>query len=63
MGEDEEKMEEGDKEGEEEVSGITTSPLLAIGPLLRFYTWIGAYPATISKDCRRFKVIITLKHN
>ena len=56
-------MEEGDKEGEEEVSGITTSPLLAIGPLLRFYTWIGAYPATISKDCRRFKVIITLKHN
>lgn len=40
----------------EKASSSSRSPLASVGPLLRFYSWIGAFPARMSENYSVFKI-------
>ncbi len=44
------------KDGEENKESPVSSPLAAVGPLLRLYSWMGLFPAGMDKEYRNFKV-------
>ncbi len=42
------------------IGEVDQSLLASVGPLLRFYSWVGLFPASISRDYKEFKVGETL---